>query len=107
MPARRIGPGISRKITADATTPVAGARSAHGATAPAVAYLRDGASDVELAAAAHRRGVLVRPISQWYKKVSRKSGLMLGFTGFASESIVPAAARLAEVISERSGGPKR
>ena len=53
---------------------------------------------------ARQRGVLVRPISQWYKKAPRKSGLMLGFTGFAAEAIVPAAASLAETINERSGG---
>ena len=69
-----------------------------------VAHLDRHTSDVELTAAARRRGILVRPISQWYKKASRKSGLMLGFTGFATEAIVPAAARLAELINERSGG---
>ena len=34
MPTRRIGLGISRKITADPRTPVQGASRADGATAP-------------------------------------------------------------------------
>ena len=72
-----------------------------------VAYLRGRVSDVDVTEAARRRHVLVRPISRWYKKAPARRGLMLGFTGFPAEAIVPAAARLAEVIAERAGGPRR
>jgi GntR family transcriptional regulator/MocR family aminotransferase len=71
-----------------------------------VAYPGDGVSDIELARNARERGVVVRPISRWYRKAPRRSGLMLGFTGFAREAIRPAAARLAEII-EHAGGTTR
>ena len=64
-----------------------------------VAYLRDDRSDVAVERAARRAGIAVRATSRWYRKAPPRAGLMLGFTGFSREAIVPAAARLAEVLA--------
>jgi GntR family transcriptional regulator/MocR family aminotransferase len=63
-----------------------------------VAYLRHRRSDVEVERAAARRGVIVRAIRPMYSKARPRSGLMLGFSGFSCEAIVPAAADLAMII---------
>jgi len=60
-----------------------------------VAYLRHGRSDVAVERAAATRGVVTRAISPLYTVASPRSGLLLGFTGFAPETIAPAVARLA------------
>src|SRR6185503_15785803 len=65
-----------------------------------LAYLRHRLSDVEIEQAASRCGVIVRAIHPMYKKARARSGLMLGFSGFPLEAIVPATARLAKVINE-------
>jgi GntR family transcriptional regulator/MocR family aminotransferase len=65
-----------------------------------IAYLRHRRSDTAIEAAARHRGIAVRAIHPMYKKARPRSGLMLGFSGFACEAIVPAAARLAKVIHE-------
>jgi GntR family transcriptional regulator/MocR family aminotransferase len=63
-----------------------------------VAYLRDGASDVDLEAAAGRDGIVVRAISRLYMRPPKSQGLMLGFSGYPRQVIIPAAARLAQVV---------
>lgn len=63
-----------------------------------IAYLRHGRSDVEVERTAGQRGVVVRAIQPMYKKARPRSGLMLGFSGFSHEAIIPAAARLATII---------
>ena len=72
-----------------------------------VAYLGEGLSDIDLEHAAHQRGIIVRAINRMYKKAPPRSALILGFTGYPREMIVPAVARLAEVINERSTCPAR
>jgi len=54
-----------------------------------------GRSDVAVERAAATRGVVTRAISPLYTVASPRSGLLLGFTGFAPETIAPAVARLA------------
>jgi len=63
-----------------------------------VAYLRNGKSDLDVEAAAARAGIVVRAVSRFYRAAPRRSGLMLGFSGFPRQVIVPAAARLAKVL---------
>ena len=62
-----------------------------------IAYLKDGISDIEVEAVARRAGIVVRAISRFYRMVRRRRGLMLGFSGFPPQLIVPAAARLADL----------
>ena len=64
-----------------------------------VAYLADSASDLAIEAAALRAGIVVRAISRFYRTASPRPGLMLGFSGFPRQLIVPAAARLAAVVT--------
>jgi GntR family transcriptional regulator/MocR family aminotransferase len=64
-----------------------------------VAYLNNGVSDSEIEAAANSAGVVVRAVSRFYKAAPSRSGLMLGFSGFPPSVIVPAAARLAKLVT--------
>jgi len=66
-----------------------------------VAYLRDGSPDVAVEAAALRAGIVVRAISRFYRAARPRPGLMLGFSGFPRQLIVPAAARLATLVAHR------
>ncbi|MBI3707604.1 MAG: PLP-dependent aminotransferase family protein [Proteobacteria bacterium] len=72
-----------------------------------VAYLADGQSDIAIEDAARRNGVVVRPMSRLYKTVRPRSALMLGFAGFPRPLIIPAAARLAEVLEQASRPGRR
>jgi GntR family transcriptional regulator/MocR family aminotransferase len=63
-----------------------------------VAYLNNGAADTTIETAAQRAGIVVRAISRFYRAAPPRSGLMLGFSGFPRQLIVPAAARLAAVV---------
>ena len=63
-----------------------------------IAYLREPRLDATIEAAARQRGIAVRPIRPMYKKARPRSGLMLGFSGFSCDAIVPAATRLAKII---------
>jgi GntR family transcriptional regulator/MocR family aminotransferase len=63
-----------------------------------VAYLCDGSSDIAIEAAAQRAGIVVRAISRFYRAARPRRGLMLGFSGFPQQLIVPSAARLAALI---------
>jgi GntR family transcriptional regulator/MocR family aminotransferase len=66
-----------------------------------IAYLEEQVSDVAVEAAAARTGIIVRAISRFYRSVRPRSGLMLGFSGYPRNMIVPAAARLAALVSRR------
>lgn len=63
-----------------------------------IVYLRDPLSDTTIEAAARRRGIAVRAIRPMYRKTRPRSGLMLGFSGFSCDAIVPAARHLAKII---------
>ncbi len=63
-----------------------------------VAYLKSGHSDVEIEPAARERGVVVRAMSRLYVKASPRSALLLGFSGYPPQRLIPAAARLAEFV---------
>jgi GntR family transcriptional regulator/MocR family aminotransferase len=63
-----------------------------------VAYLH-GRSDIATEAAAQRAGIVVRAISRFYRAAPARPGLMLGFSGFPRQLIVPAAARLAALVA--------
>jgi len=65
-----------------------------------IAYLRDPRLDTAIETAARQRGIAVRAIGPMYKKARPRSGLMLGFSGFSCEAIVPAATRLARIIED-------
>jgi GntR family transcriptional regulator/MocR family aminotransferase len=43
----------------------------------------------------------VRAISRFYRAAQPRAGLMLGFSGFPRQSIVPSAARLATLLDKR------
>jgi GntR family transcriptional regulator/MocR family aminotransferase len=64
-----------------------------------VAYLKDGGADIALEAAALQAGLIVRAISRFYRAAAPRPGLMLGFSGFPRQLIVPAAARLGALVA--------
>jgi len=64
-----------------------------------VAYLRGGLSDVAVEQAARAGGVVVRAMSRLYVAAPPRSALMLGFSGYPRQMIVPAAARLARMLA--------
>jgi GntR family transcriptional regulator/MocR family aminotransferase len=64
-----------------------------------VAYLPNGSSDIAIEAAAQRAGIVVRAISRFYRAARPRPGLMLGFSGFPRQLIVPSAARLAALVA--------
>ena len=64
-----------------------------------VAYLRDVSSDIAIEVTALRAGIVVRAISRFYRAARPRPGLMLGFSGFPRQLIVPAAARLGTLIA--------
>ena len=72
-----------------------------------VAYLRHGRADVAVERAADAYGVVVRAISSLYTAAPPRSGLLLGFTGFAPETIAPAVARLAASFGDVARGRAR
>jgi GntR family transcriptional regulator/MocR family aminotransferase len=67
-----------------------------------VAYLKNARSDLEVEAAARRAGVVVRGISRFYHAAPARSGLMLGFSGYPLQLILPAAAKLASVLTRQA-----
>ena len=72
-----------------------------------VAYLRGGKCDLDVEAAAARSGIVVRAISRFYRASPARSGLMLGFSGFPRQVIIPAAARLGKVLADTATGSRR
>jgi GntR family transcriptional regulator / MocR family aminotransferase len=63
-----------------------------------VAYLRRGLSDVAIERAARDRGVIVRAMSRLYVEARPRSALVMGFSGYPSQMIPPAVARLAQAF---------
>lgn len=68
-----------------------------------VAYLRRAGDDVALARAARRQGIIARPISPMYRAAPPRHGLLLGFTGYPRQVLLPAAARLAPIVRAQPG----
>ena len=63
-----------------------------------VAYTRRGLSDVRIERAAREHCVIVRAMSCLYIEAPARSALMLGFSGYPSQTIAPAIARLARAF---------
>jgi GntR family transcriptional regulator/MocR family aminotransferase len=83
---------LSRRAHADLTT------EAPDQGMYLVANLRQGLRDVDLEETARRNGLVVRAMSRLYKKAAPRSALMLGFSGYPPQLMVPAAARLARLV---------
>jgi GntR family transcriptional regulator/MocR family aminotransferase len=83
---------LSRRVHADLTT------EAPDQGMYLVANLRQGLRDTAVQEAARRNGLVVRAMSRLYKKAAPRSALMLGFSGYLPQLVVPAAARLARVL---------
>jgi hypothetical protein len=58
--------------------------------------------DQVLAAARRPLVCLEQAISRFYRRASPRPGLMLGFSGFPRQLIVPAATLLAEVVAKHA-----
>jgi GntR family transcriptional regulator/MocR family aminotransferase len=65
-----------------------------------IAYIENSASDIAIEAAAKRAGIVVRAMSRFYRTARPIPALMLGFSGFPRQLIIPAAARLAALIEK-------
>src|SRR5690606_8567025 len=63
-----------------------------------IAQLSPDARDVELSAAAKAAGIGTRPLSSMYVSQPPRQGLVIGFSGFASEDLHLAGSRLAALI---------
>jgi GntR family transcriptional regulator / MocR family aminotransferase len=63
-----------------------------------VGYLQYGRSDTAVSRAARNAGMMVRPLSNLYRRSPRRSGLLLGFAGFSSVEIKRGTARLAKIL---------
>lgn len=61
-------------------------------------YLSDDQEDVYLEGRARQEGVIVRAMSRLFRVAPPRPALMLGFAGYPRPMIVPAAARLAQLI---------
>jgi GntR family transcriptional regulator/MocR family aminotransferase len=68
-----------------------------------VAYTRRGLSDVAVERSGREHGVIVRAMSRLHVGAAPRSALVLGFSGYPRQAIVPAVERLAQVIE---GQPK-
>jgi len=66
-----------------------------------VAYLRDGLSDIHVEQVAREHGVIVQAISPLYKAAPGRSGLMLGFSGYSPDAMIPAVERLARIVRKQ------
>jgi GntR family transcriptional regulator / MocR family aminotransferase len=72
-----------------------------------IAYVENGTSDIDIEDAAKRSGIVLRAMSRFYREAPPKSALMLGFSGFPRQLIVPAAARLAALVAGTSTVARR
>jgi GntR family transcriptional regulator/MocR family aminotransferase len=63
-----------------------------------VAFTRRGLSDVAIERAGRQHGVIVRAMSRLYVAAAPRSALMLGFSGYPRQTIIPAVERLARVV---------
>lgn len=61
--------------------------------------LPDGTDDIAVARSANDRGVLVRPLSQYYMGAERRSGLLMGFASVPEEEMASAFAILLACIA--------
>jgi GntR family transcriptional regulator/MocR family aminotransferase len=67
-----------------------------------VAYTRRGLSDVAIERAGREHGVIVRAMSRLHIAAAPRSALVLGFSGYPPQTIIPAVERLAEVVEAQS-----
>src|SRR3954447_22304950 len=67
-----------------------------------VAFTRRGLSDVAIERAGRQHGVIVRAMSRLYVAARARSALVLGFSGYPRQTIIPAVERLAQVIEAQS-----
>jgi len=75
-----------------------------------VAYTRRCLSDAAVERAGRQHGVIVRAMSRLYVAAAPRSALVLGFSGYPREMIIPAVERLARVVegqSKSSPGTRR
>src|SRR6202158_3689902 len=72
-----------------------------------IAYLADGVSDIAIESTAKQNGIIVRAMSRFYRAAPARPALMLGFSGFPRQLIVPAAARLAALIARENDASRR
>ncbi|MFO1084652.1 MAG: PLP-dependent aminotransferase family protein [Reyranellaceae bacterium] len=68
-----------------------------------VAYTRRDLSDTDAAAAARKHDVVVRALSRLSIRTRPRQGLLLGFSGYPTSAIAPAASRLAKAIQPLIG----
>jgi GntR family transcriptional regulator / MocR family aminotransferase len=61
-------------------------------------YGQYGRSDTAVSSTARNAGMMVRPLSNLYRRSPRRSGLLLGFAGFSSAEIKRGTARLAKIL---------
>jgi GntR family transcriptional regulator/MocR family aminotransferase len=67
-----------------------------------VAYTRRGLSDVAIERAGRQHGVIVRAMSRLHVAAAPRSALVLGFSGYPQQTIIPAVERLAQVIEAQA-----
>src|SRR5215210_2959022 len=70
-----------------------------------VALTRRGLSDVAIERAGRQHGVIVRAMSRLYVAAAPASALVLGFSGYPAQMILPAVERLAQVVQAQSKSP--
>lgn len=69
-----------------------------------VIHFRDGLSDIAVAEAARRQGIIVKPVSPHYVAARPRQGLVLGYSGFDNHKLRAAAAelgRIARCVADR------
>jgi GntR family transcriptional regulator / MocR family aminotransferase len=71
-----------------------------------VAFTRRGLSDVAIERAGRQHGVIVRAMSRLYVAARARSALVLGFSGYPRQTIIPAVERLARVVEAQSKAPR-
>jgi len=69
-------------------------------------FLRPDVSDTDIERGARANGVVVRAMSSFFKRAHPQRGLLLGFSGYPPQLMVPAVARLAGVIGGRREPPR-
>jgi GntR family transcriptional regulator/MocR family aminotransferase len=72
-----------------------------------VAFTRRGLSDVAIERAGRQHGVVVRAMSRFYVAAAPRSALVLGFSGYPRQTIIPAVERLARAVEGQSKSPPR
>lgn len=65
-----------------------------------IAWLTNGATDIAIQNIARQHGIVVQAISRFYRSAPAEQALMLGFSGYPRQLIVPAAARLAAIVAD-------